>query len=273
MTLAEAVGAGVGAVGTMLDCAFGLARWLNTPLDPILRLVGAAPLGTPRSAGEAGSPRPVPPGGGPQATVEQAKYYLGQSPEPGRPLAADAVLPDREPGDLPYAYGHDRLVLLPRDPWWVFAYWEVTPAVRGNALRSLGAEAEGARDVLRVYDVTFLTFTGANAWFSFDVELTPGADHWYVNVPRPAATYLAEIGLRTRADRFVPLVRSSTVSTPRSAPSADTAVRWVELRRDGSAATAPRRAVPNEVSADPPATLLDGAPRSSDAWAFPPPAR
>ena len=272
MTLAEAVGAGVGAVGTVVDCVVGLARWLNTPLDPILRLVGAAPLGTGRSSGETRAPRPAPSRGGPQAEVEQAKYYLGQSPEPVRPLAADTVLPDREPGELPYAYGTDRLVLLPRDPAWVFAYWEVTPDVRGAGLRGLGADAEGARDVLRVYDVTFLTFTGDNAWFFFDVELTPGADRWYVNVPRPAAAYVAEIGLRTRAGRFVPLVRSSPVSTPRAASSADTAVRWVELRRDGSTAVAPDRALPSEVPSPAPAAAWDG-PRSSEAWAFPPPAR
>jgi hypothetical protein len=269
MTLAEAVGAGVGAVGTMVDCVVGLARWLNTPLDPILRLVGAAPLGA--SPPEARAPHPGRSRGGPQAEVEQAKYFLGQSPEPVRPLAADSVLPDREPGELPYAYGHDRLVLLPRDPGWVFAYWEVTPAVRGNALRALGVEAEGARDVLRVYDVTFLTFTGDNAWFSFDIELLPGADRWYVSVPRPAAAYVAEIGLRTRTGRFVPLVRSSTVSTPRAAPSADTAVHWVELRRDGSTAAAPDRALPRDVPPAAPA-IWDG-PRSSEAWAFPPPAR
>lgn len=271
MTLAEAVGAGVGAVGTMVDCVVGLARWLNTPLDPILRLVGAAPLGTGRAPGETRAARPLPSRGGPQAEVEQAKYYLGQSPEPARPLAADTVLPDREPGELPHGYGTDRLVLLPRDPWWVFAYWEVIPAVRGTALRGLGAEAEGARDVLRVYDVTFLTFTGDNAWFFFDVELTPGADRWYVNVPRPAAAYVAEIGLRTRAGRFVPLVRSSTVSTPRAAASADTDVRWVELRRDGSTTVAPDR-LPSEVPPATPAAVWDG-PRSSEAWAVPPPAR
>ena len=181
MTVGEALGAGLGAVGTFVDCALGIARRLNAPFPAASRRpprARAAPDATGtarrRTAGE----------------VEEAKYYLGHSPEPLRTLASDGPLPDREPGDLPHIYGRDTLVLLPRDPWWVFAYWEVTPTTREQALRPLGDEADGARDVLRVYDVTFLTFTGDNAWFSFDVELLPSADHWYLNVSRPAASYL-----------------------------------------------------------------------------------
>ena len=32
--------------------------------------------------------------------------------------------PDRR---LPVYYEEDKLVLLIRDPWWIYAYWEVTP--------------------------------------------------------------------------------------------------------------------------------------------------
>jgi len=165
----------------------------------------------------------------PQVRVEEAKYYLGRAPDAARPTVVD-----REAGTLARAYGRDRLVLLPRDPWTAFAYWEVTPTSRVRALRALGSEAEGAREVLRVYDVTFLTFTGDNAWLSFDVELPGGADHWYLNVGRPGASFCAEIGLRTPAGRFLPLARSNTVATPRAAPSPDTAVRWVNLRSGGT---------------------------------------
>jgi uncharacterized protein len=162
---------------------------------------------------------------GPQSRVEEAKYYLGPPPAAEAPAVVD-----RETGSLARAHGRDRIVLLPRDPWWAFAYWEVTPTNRAQALRALGADAEGAREVLRVYDVTFITFTGDNAWLSYDVELPADADGWYLNVGRPGASFCAEIGLRTPGGRFLPLARSNTIATPRAAPSPDTTVRWVTLR-------------------------------------------
>src|SRR5207244_3320958 len=57
----------------------------------------------------------------------------------------------------------------------------------------------------------------------------PGADRWYLNVGRPAASFCVEIGLATPGGRFLPLARSNVVTTPRATPSPDTTVRWVEV--------------------------------------------
>jgi hypothetical protein len=194
----------------------------------------------------------------PQVRVEEAKYWLGRATETPAPAVVD-----REAGALPRAYGRDRIVLLPRDPWTAFAYWEVTPTSRVQALRALGSDAEGAREVLRVYDVTFLTFTGDNAWLSFDVELPGGADHWYLNVGRPGASFCAEIGLRTPGGRFLPLARSNTIATPRAAPSPDTTVRWVNLRSGGAVEATAWEGTRLPLSEAPP----DRRSRSSDAHA------
>src|SRR5207247_4842237 len=222
--LAEALGTGLELVGGWLDCGRSMARRIGAQVvDPPARLGGGGAAQHARAA----DPRPAhEPGGGetpPQSPVEEAKYCLGPAREPA------ARFVDRESGELPRAYGCDRIVLLPRDPWWVFTYWEITPATRVHALRALAAEAEGARELLRVYDVTFITFTGDNAWQSFDVGLPPGADHWYLHVGRPAASFCVEIGLATPGGRFLPLARSDVVTTPRATPSPDTAVRWVEI--------------------------------------------
>ena len=206
------------ALGSWIDCARAGARRVTALVDELLAVAwrpdGHHPA-PPGSAAAASGPS--------QAEIEEAKYYLG--PKPSTPRL------DREPGDLPRAYGRDRIVLLPRDPWWAFAYWEITPSTRLLALRALGAEGEGAREVLRVYDVTFLSFTGDNAWLSFDLELPPGTDNWYLNPSRPAASYLVEIGLRTAAGRFLPLARSNMVTLPRPSPSPDTKLRWARLSR------------------------------------------
>ncbi|MCM8781974.1 MAG: DUF4912 domain-containing protein, partial [Candidatus Omnitrophica bacterium] len=57
---------------------------------------------------------PVQPVG--QQRVEEAKYYLGPWPEYKSP----------EEFRFPAGYGDNRIVIMVRDPWWVFAYWEIT---------------------------------------------------------------------------------------------------------------------------------------------------
>jgi len=152
---------------------------------------------------------------------------------------------------------------------------EVIPASRITALRALGAQAEGAREVLRVYDVTFITFTGDNAWLSFDVELAPGADCWYstwaasgVVLRRARAAHRRRAlpparALERRHDAAFLAVSDTTVhwvdlapGAPREGPADGAASAWSGRRRDPTAGEA--------------APIGEG-PRSSDVHA--PPAR
>jgi hypothetical protein len=227
MSLAGTLGIGLGLVGTLLECGRSVARRVGEQLlDPIARWSGlrSAPPGRAASTAEVFDDS-----GDAQARVEEAKYSLGLPERRTTLPPIPPPSPGRDTGDLPRAYGEDRIALMVRDPWWLFAYWELTPTTRVAALRALGADGEGAREVLRVHDVTLITFTGDNAWQSIDVELPPGADSWYVNVSRPAAAYCAEIGLRMASGRFVALARSNTASTPAASPSGDTTVRWARL--------------------------------------------
>ena len=264
MTVGEVVEASLGAVGTLLACARGIAERVGVPL--------ASPPPPPVAER---TPSPTAATAGPQERVEEAKYWLGPASAEGEarpalvPVASPTALVDREADALPRAYGVDRIGLLARDPWWLFAYWEVTPETRIRALRALGDAAADAREILRVYDVTFLTFTGDNAWLSFDVELPAGADRWYLNVSRPAASYCVEIGLRTGDGRFLPLASSNVVGTPRVAASTDTSVTWVRLRRHETPIVMPGAWSGTRVAvAD---VVANGAPVpavSSDAWSL-----
>jgi hypothetical protein len=261
--LDDALDTGLRIAAGVLACARGLARRAGTQLRPIVDLA-LQPLAGGETASAPYEEPSARQAADPQAEVEEAKYYLG--PTLGR--TASPVV-DREEGELPRSYGHDRVVLLPRDPWWAFAYWEVTPTTRVQALRALGAEAEGAREVLRVYDVTFITFTGDNAWLSVDVELPPGADRWYVNLWRPGASFCAELGLRTPQGRFLPLARSNVIASPPSSPSPDSSVRWLHL---GDGVACETAAAWTGVRLPPAENLPgDAGPRSSDVHA--PPAR
>lgn len=124
---------------------------------------------------------------------------------------------------LPAGYGEDRLVLMPRDPYWIFAYWEVTPATVEKVKEASG----GVRLHLRLYDVTNIIFNGQNAWKSLDTEVT--GDNWYLNVPDADCTYLAELGYFDRQGNFVPLIRSNAVRTPRDRPSDARDEEWLAV--------------------------------------------
>ncbi|MDD4909097.1 MAG: DUF4912 domain-containing protein [Candidatus Omnitrophica bacterium] len=119
--------------------------------------------------------------------------------------------------DLPWEYGKDRIVAMVRDPWWIFAYWEITPQ-REKAVRE-EIEKKGQhfeRSVIRVYDITGLDSldTLARAKY-FDITLKNMARNWYVDVGAPERRVLVEIGIVSREGGFYALARSNIVNTPR----------------------------------------------------------
>lgn len=149
-----------------------------------------------------------------------------QSPSPvslERPdapaLHAPSVSPE-EQYSLPAGYDETCIVLMVKDPWWLYAYWEVRPqaerAVRGQLTPE---EVIGLHSVLRVYDVTETAFPAAPARRSFDIPLSGLATNWYLHTNAPNRSFIVEIGLRTRSGRFLLLARSNRVTAPRAGPS------------------------------------------------------
>ena len=115
---------------------------------------------------------------------------------------------------LPHHYGDDRIVLMVRDPWWLYTYWEVTASRQQEVLDRMRERSEKvAARVLRVYDVYGVTIQNAHGYF--DIEIGPSADNWYIDVGRPDSEWVVEIGFRAVSGHFYPIVRSNTVRTPR----------------------------------------------------------
>ncbi|MBD3162027.1 MAG: DUF4912 domain-containing protein [Candidatus Eisenbacteria bacterium] len=113
---------------------------------------------------------------------------------------------------LPEKYGVDRLALMVRDPYWLHAYWEVTPRSLRRARESLGEGWDGHRWILRVH-----VYPGGEPRASadhFDVALNPDARNWYLRVPHPSSAYEGSIGLLARDGTYYPLARSERVRTP-----------------------------------------------------------
>jgi hypothetical protein len=106
---------------------------------------------------------------------------------------------------------------MARDPYWLHAYWEVTPATIERAKENLGAEGEGHRWVLRVH--SYVDPSSERDMEIFDVDLEPDARNWYVRVPYPERSYRVTVGLRTRDGAVYPFARSARITTPRAGMS------------------------------------------------------
>jgi hypothetical protein len=119
---------------------------------------------------------------------------------------------------FPETYGVNRIRLLVRDPEWIFAYWDVSPAAMKDFAKRIGERALAlSRLTLRVVDPV----SGG----STDILLPPGARWWYVRTDASRRTYRAELGVTLPSGEFRRLAESNTVVTPRVGPSPDRARR------------------------------------------------
>lgn len=133
--------------------------------------------------------------------------------------------------ELPNAYGIDRLVLLVRDPHWLYAYWEISATKQEEFNSNFGLEAWNAsRPVLRVYEVAGDHFNGSNATSYTDIGLGEQDDNWHINVGKANSNYCVDLGRIFPDGRFITLLRSNMVTTPREALSdiLDEEWMWIE---------------------------------------------
>lgn len=78
---------------------------------------------------------------------------------------------------------------------------------------------EGCRMVLRVYDVSYLTFDGLNAHRMQDHTITGLTGQYFFNLPSGGTTQIAEVGFLLRDGEFVPGARSVPASFAPDGPS------------------------------------------------------
>ncbi len=164
---------------------------------------GAAGLATSANASLAGTED--------QSAIEASKFNVV-----GRPADGDIDLSDIDDGlpPLPSGYGESRIVLMPRDPQWAYAYWD-TPNSHKEELRHQGGE----RLALRFYDVTDvnLDHQAPHSMQQFDCDEL--AREWYMQIPVSDRDYQVDIGYLTSDGRWLVLARSNAVRVPPVYPS------------------------------------------------------
>ncbi|MGB3510679.1 MAG: DUF4912 domain-containing protein, partial [Microcoleaceae cyanobacterium] len=147
---------------------------------------------------------------GVQEEVEAKKFELGQQDY------SDDFLSSVDEGltDLPNGYGKNLIVLMPRDPEWAYAYWDI-PNQRKEELRSQG----GQQLALRIYDVTDINLEYQSPHSIQEYPCDEFAREWYIPIPVSDREYALEIGYRCADGRWLVLARSARVHIPPVYPS------------------------------------------------------
>lgn len=143
-------------------------------------------------------------------------YREKQSTQP-----AARPLPETTPPgqDLPAKYGKDEIVLMVKDPYWLYAYWELTDAKKEELRNRFGLSAwENSRPILRVYELTNHPYDFIHAPF-FEIAITDDADNWYIHTNKPNNTFCVDLGRWIPDYGFITIARSNIVTTPADKPS------------------------------------------------------
>jgi len=127
-----------------------------------------------------------------------------------------------ESTQLPALEPHTHCVLIPRDPNYIYAYWDYTQQDIDSTRNKLKFESGDARLILRVYDTT-----ANNTW---DIDVGFSAKNWYIHVWQDNADYRAELGIISSKDHFISLVRSNIAHTPPKSASQRNDLIWQDIK-------------------------------------------
>jgi hypothetical protein len=154
--------------------------------------------------------------------VEQAKFELGGSE------------PSIDAGELPWAYGDNRITAMVRDPDSAYLYWEITDDGIAAARARLGKGGPHGWCNIRIYDTTGREFDGTNANDYFDIRVDRADREYYLMIRRPTSSMHAEIGIKTHEGFFQPIARSGRADFPRNAPSPNALLEWMTVTSGGA---------------------------------------
>jgi hypothetical protein len=118
--------------------------------------------------------------------------------------------------NLPLRYNDNRIAIMPRDPWWIYTYWDITQSRVDEVVNAIALDQRNdLKWVLRVHDVSGISnFNGSNSRYFFDMDINFEANNWYLNVNQPERSWCVEIGLINAEGKFFLVARSNIIMTP-----------------------------------------------------------
>jgi len=116
---------------------------------------------------------------------------------------------------LSRGYGDNKIVLMVRDPWTFFSYWEINRSAEDKVRNEISKKKLTAvKTILRVYELPQKKHNTHNFEKIFDIELKGLADSWYIHMDESGKECLVEIGILCARGDFFVLARSNIVQAP-----------------------------------------------------------
>lgn len=147
----------------------------------------------------------------------------GKSPTgPGKRYTL-GVVPTREEGgaegELPESYGTRQLLLVARDPHWLYAHWDFTREQQ----REYNSLSRDRHMVLRVY------LAAPHGHPATEVHVHPESRHWFVHVTGAGKKYVAELGYYEMDGEWNAVAVSGATLTPPDSVSPTTFAEFATI--------------------------------------------
>ena len=133
--------------------------------------------------------------------------------------------------DIPQNYNDTQIILMVRDPYWLYSYWNVNSETR-TQLRKTTSNWDETPLILRVYDITDVDFNGYNSNYYFDINLNRESNNWYIHVGNPNRSFCVDLGFIQDNGVFYTIARSNVVTTPRDNVSEVIDEEWMIIEED-----------------------------------------
>lgn len=126
---------------------------------------------------------------------------------------------------IPERYNEDTLVLMVRDPYWGFSYWEVSDNTKNNLGARLGEEKfNNSKLTVRIYYGNMGDASNLHSQF-----FTGYANSWYLNLNSPDTTFWGQLGLLTPDGEFIVVATSNSITTPSARISEIEDQEWLTI--------------------------------------------
>ncbi len=132
--------------------------------------------------------------------------------------------------DIPQNYDASQITLMARDPYWFYAYWEVSLKTINELKKKLGDHINNDQLTIRCYDVTMKDFNGQNANSFFDYQVGAHVRNYYINLWSDNISLVVDLGIKTDDGSFYTIARSNEAKTPRASTSSRSDMIWMDVK-------------------------------------------
>ncbi|MDZ4743852.1 MAG: DUF4912 domain-containing protein [Verrucomicrobiota bacterium] len=147
----------------------------------------------------------------PEIEISNRKFTVSTTPSTPRIDFEDL-------GELPEAYGTKKLFISARDPYWLFAYWDLS----WQQFHEYAAKAHDSKIFLKIFE--------ENGNEVLQSQISDHVRNYYYHAQKPNLTFFAELGFYRHGDQhFEVISRSGTTTAPRDNFSPNTFARFATI--------------------------------------------